>query len=73
MLTVKGFVGVTGLVRRLALDRCLPEFLLARNKLRDTNHYIIVGFCLICISLYLLVQGNVDGLSGTFCVRWKHG
>ena len=65
LLSHLGFVGVTGLVRRLALDRCLPEFLLARNKLRDTNHYIIVGFCLICISLYLLVQGDVGSLSGT--------
>jgi amino acid transporter len=26
------FVGVTGLVRRMSLDRCLPQFLLAQNR-----------------------------------------
>jgi hypothetical protein len=30
-------MGVTGLVRRLALDRCLPGFLVAANTARGTN------------------------------------
>ena len=31
------YVGVTGLIRRMADDRCLPQFLLQTNALRGTN------------------------------------
>ncbi|HIK93491.1 MAG TPA: APC family permease, partial [Planctomycetes bacterium] len=37
------FVGVTGLVHRMTLDRCLPQFLLKTNR-RGTTHRIIIGF-----------------------------
>lgn len=37
------YVGVTGLVRNMSSDRCLPQFLLQRNSLRNTNHWIILG------------------------------
>jgi hypothetical protein len=36
--------GVTGLIRRLAMDKCLPGFLLSVNKFRGTNHWIIFMF-----------------------------
>jgi amino acid transporter len=52
------YVGVTGLVRRLALDRILAQMLLAENKLRGTNHYIIIGFFLLCSSLFAVVGGQ---------------
>ncbi len=35
-------IGVNGLVKRLALDRSLPAFLLETNSLRGTNHWIAV-------------------------------
>ena len=54
------FVGVTGLCRRLALDRCLPQFLLAENSWRKTNHFIIIGFLIICSSLYLILSSSGD-------------
>ena len=37
------FVGVTGLVQRMALDQCLPQFLLKKNR-RGTSHRIIIAF-----------------------------
>lgn len=37
------YVGVTGLVRNMSGDRCLPQFLLQKNSLRHTNHWIILG------------------------------
>ena len=40
------FVGVNGLVRRMTLDRCLPQFLLKTNR-RGTTHRIIIGFFLL--------------------------
>eukprot|EP00760_Papus_ankaliazontas_P018558 PhM_4_TR17540/c0_g1_i1/m.99297 len=62
------YVGIVGLVRRLALDRCVPSFLLQTNKWRDTNHYIILAFFLITTSLRLMVDdmvtlGGVYGIS----------
>jgi len=60
------YVGVTGLLRRLALDRILFQFLLAENKLRHTNHWIIIGFFLIASSLFLIVGNNVDTLGGVY-------
>jgi len=61
-----GYVGVTGLARRLALDRILPQFLLQENRLTKTNHWIIIIFFLLCSSLYLIVHGQVDALSGVY-------
>jgi len=45
------FVGVTGLVRRMTLDRCLPQVLLQENRLRGTNHWIIIGFFLVSCAI----------------------
>jgi len=52
------YVGVIGISRRLALDRIMPQFLLSENKLRKTNHWIIVGFFLLCSSLFTIVAGG---------------
>ena len=60
------YVGVTGLVRRMAMDRCLPEFLLHTNSWRGTNHWIIIGFCGVASSLYLMLSGDVETLSGVY-------
>ncbi len=57
------FVGVTGLVRRMALDRCLPQFLLRENKTRKTNHWIILGFFAVCCSILVatLTASELEG------------
>ena len=64
------YVGVTGLIRRMALDRCLPQFFLIENKLRRTNHWIIIAFFLITSSLYGVVLGNVTTLSGMYSIAF---
>lgn len=45
------YVGVSGLIRRMAMDRCLPQFLLHTNALRGTVHWIIIGFFVVTSSL----------------------
>ncbi|MEZ4241788.1 MAG: APC family permease [Myxococcota bacterium] len=60
------YVGVTGLVRRMALDRCLPQFLLAENEWRHTNHWIIFGFFGICCSILAVTEGDVEVLAGVY-------
>ncbi len=54
------YVGVTGLVRRMSLDRCLPQLLLATNKLRGTNHWIILSFFAVCCSILAATRAK-DG------------
>jgi len=64
------YVGVIGLAKRMALDRCLPQFFIAENKLRGTTHWIIIAFFLVTSSLYFVVGGNVDTLSGVYSIAF---
>jgi amino acid transporter len=52
------FVGVTGLVHRMTLDRCLPQFLLKTNR-RGTTYRIIVAFFLLCVSVLAITHQSV--------------
>ena len=57
------FVGVTGLVHRMTLDRCLPQFLLKTNS-RGTTHRIIVAFFLLCVSVLMITHVTIpDGIA----------
>lgn len=64
------YVGVTGLMRRMALDRCLPQFLLKENKARRTNHWIIIGFFATCVSIVLITEGDIDILAGVYTISF---
>ena len=64
------FVGVNGLVRRMALDQCLPQFLLAENKWRETNHWIILGFAAVCASILFITAGNLADLGGVYTLAF---
>jgi amino acid transporter len=63
------FVGVTGLVQRMALDQCLPQFLLKRNR-RGTSHRIIISFFILCSSILLVTQGNLLSLAGVYTISF---
>ena len=63
------FVGVTGLVRRMALDQCLPRFLLKQNR-RGTSHRIIIAFFLLCSSILLLTGGSLLSLAGVYTISF---
>eukprot|EP01132_Coremiostelium_polycephalum_P009745 gene9745-11970_t len=67
---ITSYVGVIGLVRRMALDRCLPQFLISTNKWRNTTHWIIILFFGICSSLYLISNFNTDILAGVYTVAF---
>ncbi|MCB0335282.1 MAG: APC family permease [Bdellovibrionales bacterium] len=64
------YVGVTGLVRRMSLDRCLPQVLLKENAWKHTNHYIILGFFLVCCSILFVTKGNVTLLAGVYTLSF---
>jgi amino acid transporter len=64
------YVGVTGLVRRMSLDQCLPQRLLAENRWRGTNHWIILGFFAVCCSILAVTAGDVGTLAGVYTLSF---
>ncbi|OQR82549.1 hypothetical protein ACHHYP_15868 [Achlya hypogyna] len=60
------YVGINGLVRRLASDHILPAFLMHENACRRTNHWILFGYFGVATSLVLVLEGNVETLSGVY-------
>lgn len=63
------FIGVTGLVRRMTLDRCLPQFLLRVNR-RGASHRIIIGFFLLGVSVLLVTRGELEALAGVYTISF---
>ena len=63
------YVGVTGLVRRMTLDRCLPQFLLKSNS-RGTYHRIIVMFFCVCVSILFITEGRLEALAGVYTLSF---
>ena len=70
IFVLTSFVGVTGLVRRMALDRCLPAFLLRENRWRKTNHWIIIGFFGLCTSILFVTDGRIETLAGVYTLSF---
>jgi amino acid transporter len=64
------YVGVTGLVRRMSLDRCLPQVLLQENKWRHTNHWIILAFFGLCASILSVSRGDLLMLGGVYTIAF---
>lgn len=64
------YVGVTGLVRRMSLDRVLPQWLLAEHRRRGTNHWIILVFFGLCTSILLVTGGRIDTLAGVYTLSF---
>lgn len=64
------YVGVMGLVRRMTLDRCLPQVLLRENPWRSTNHWIAIAFFVLCTSIYVATGGNLSTLAGVYTLSF---
>ena len=64
------YVGVIGLCRRMALDRCLPQIFLRENQWKKTNHWIILGFFALCSVILLYTNGQVDKLAGVYTLSF---
>lgn len=63
------FVGVNGLVRRMTLDRCLPQFLLKQNR-RGTTHRITILFFILAVSVLLITKGDLGALAGVYTISF---
>lgn len=63
------FVGVTGLLERMALDRILPQYFLKKNK-RGSSYRIILIFLVLTISVLLITKGDVKLLAGVYTISF---
>lgn len=59
------FVGVSGLLNRMTLDRILPNFFLKQNK-RGSHYRIVVSFLILCISVLFATNGHLESLAGVY-------
>jgi amino acid transporter len=62
-----GYVGINGLIRRMSMDRCLPQFFLIPNPWTGTDSFILVGFFLLCVSQVIVLDSDVEALGGVYC------
>lgn len=63
------YVGVGGLIKRMTLDRILPQFLLKENK-RGSTHRILITFFLLCLSVLFVTSGQIGPLSGVYTISF---
>lgn len=59
------FVGVSGLLNRMTLDRILPNYFLKQNK-NGANYRIVIGFLVLCISVLMVTKGHLESLAGVY-------
>ncbi|MDH4200487.1 MAG: APC family permease [Spirochaetia bacterium] len=63
------FIGVSGLMKRMTLDRILPQFLLKENK-RGSSPAILIIFFVLCISILLVTAGELDAMAGVYTISF---
>ena len=63
------FVGVSGLMKRMALDRILPQFFLKENA-RQSNYVILITLFLLCLSVLLITNGELGPLAGVYTISF---
>jgi amino acid transporter len=63
------FVGVSGLMKRMTLDRILPQFFLKENG-RGSNYVILITFFVLCVSVLLITNGQLGPLAGVYTISF---
>lgn len=63
------YIGVSGLISRMAADGCMPNILTTKNK-RGSYPLIILTFFILCSSILLITKGNVFTLAGVYTIAF---
>lgn len=63
------YVGVSGLIKRMALDRILPQFTLKENK-RGSAYRILIIFYVLCLSVLFVTEGHLGALAGVYTISF---
>ncbi|WP_144280917.1 APC family permease [Chryseobacterium echinoideorum] len=63
------FVGVNGLIKRMTLDRILPNYFLKENK-RGSTYRILILFFLLCCSVLMVTKGKLGPLAAVYALSF---
>ena len=63
------FVGIGGLMKRMTLDRILPQFFLKENKYGSPPR-ILVTFFLLCASILFITEGKLEPIAGVYTISF---
>ncbi|MBS1928657.1 MAG: APC family permease [Chitinophagaceae bacterium] len=63
------FIGVNGLMKRMALDRIFPQKILKESKSGSTPR-ILITFYILCISILLITSGKIGPLAGVYTISF---
>ena len=63
------FIGVSGLMKRMALDRILPQLLLKENS-KGSSPRILFLFYLLCVSVLFITNGKLGPLAGVYTISF---
>jgi amino acid transporter len=63
------YVGVTGLLERMTLDRVMPPVFLKKNN-RNISYRIVILFLILSISVLLITRGKVQSLAGVYTISF---
>ena len=63
------FIGVSGLMKRMTLDRIFPQALLKENS-RGSSPRILIVFYLLCFSILLITSGKLAPLAGVYTISF---
>lgn len=63
------FVGVSGLMYRMAADNCLPGLFTKVNK-KGANPRIVIFFFVLCSSILVLTGGDLLSLAGVYTISF---
>ena len=63
------YIGVTGLLERMTLDRIVPAFFLKKNR-RGSSYRIIIMFFVLSVSVLFSTHGEVGVLAGVYTISF---
>lgn len=63
------YVGVSGLLSRMAGDRCVPTLLNKQNR-RQAHTRIIFLFFVLCVSILYFTNGETQSLGGVYAIAF---
>ncbi len=63
------YIGVTGLLERMTLDRIVPAFFLRKNR-RGSSYRIIILFFVLSVSVLFTAHGEVGVLAGVYTISF---
>ncbi len=63
------YVGVSGLIYRMASDACLPNGLAKINS-KGSYPRVIIAFFFLCTSILLMTHGNLLSLAGVYTISF---